>query len=450
MIKSKSPAWLLLFSRLELEMNKFFRKSLFLIGISLLAHTLNASTNPGTATHASSTTVGSSQITEEYQYIIAASGQDITTSGVYLFSESIEYTTDSTGPAAICISVDNVTIDLNGQMLLCEDGVGATVHGICIDPGVKNVTIKDGTIVGFPGNAIDMEGTAALPIFNVKMENMRMVTNEGGVFGEYVRNAVIEEVNIHDTQKTDNVYGFYFSNSDSVYINKCISNRAKTVTTSKQAYGVYFNHCIASTVEDTMCSNNQGQNGVTGIYFTDAITSGIDTSITVGEDNYQTFIESNYIINCTCNNNISLLGDAHGIHLDQADLVYVDGCTMRNNRAGLQNSTPIKQSYGLRLQNAQNITAVGNLATRNNFGFWDDQPLFEQSNLFIRNTAYWNVSKLPGGPTDGSEGTTKGDFIRTVSTPIDFIEASVDHLQDMFAASSDSNRSVVIKLDTNA
>ena len=72
-------------------------------------------------------------------------------------------------------------------------------------------------------------------------------------------------------------------------------------------------------------------------------------------------------------------------------------------------------------------------------------------NLFINNTALWNVSKVAGSLTDGSEGTTKGDFIRTVSTPIDFTEASVDHLQDMLAiAPGYSNKSIVIKLDTNA
>jgi hypothetical protein len=415
-------------------MNKFIIKSLFLTGICLLTHTINAS-SASTATHSSTVGIGSSQITEEYQYIIAASGQDLTTSGVYLFSETIEYTTASSGPAAICISTDNVTIDLNGQMLLCEEGVGATVHGIQIKAGLKNITIKDGTIVCFPGNAVDMPGTSVEPIKNVKFENMRIISNQGGIVGEFIYNAKIDDVNVHDTAKDDHVYGFYFKNSDSVHINNSIANRGVTSTINKKTYGVYYEHCVASSVEDTICNNNKGYLESTGIYLT---------------DNTDTHIDSNYITRCTCNNNIASNGDAHGVYLDQADLVYVDECVFRNNRA-YPLATVAFRSYGLRLKNAQNITTTGNLATRNNYGFWDDQPLFEQSNLFINNTALWNVAKEDGNEFDGSEGTKKGDFIRTVSTPIDFTEASVDHLQDMLAiAPGYSNKSIVIKLDTNA
>lgn len=380
----------------------------------------DAQATAGSATHGTGVALSIAAITEEYQYPFAdlkeITSSTTTPPGVYLAVISIEYKTSDTAAAAIIVNRDNVTIDLNNQILFCNSGVTSTVHGIQVKAGVKNITIKDGTITGFTGDGISIEGTSGNEVLNITLENVTLSANRNGVVGTYVHNATLSNLNIHDSSSTNDTYGVSFSNSQSVSVSDTVSVRNITTTSGKKATGISFNACRASSATNCTCNNNQGHSDATGIYIFDNPIDGY----------------SNEITRCVCNNNVSSNGDAMGIHLETCDLVHVKNCEANNNNALLAG----KSSYGLRLESASSITAEGNTAIRNNFGFSDDEgPVGTQTNLFIQNTAYLNVDK----------SSNVRDYYRSVSSPIGYTEASVDSLDDIASASKKSNISVTIE-----
>jgi len=362
-------------------------------------------------------------ITEEYQFPFATP-QNITATattppGVYLATQSIEYGTSDTASAALIVDRNNITIDLNNQIIWCNSTT-ASIHGIHIKAGVEHVTIKNGTIVGFTGEGIFIEGTDASTnkVSNIRIENIKLISNSNGIIANYVHNATLVNVEVHDSTSSSNVHGIHFSDSDSVSIKDSSSIRNTTSSNSKYVNGMRFTRCKVSNMTNCNCNNNQatgsGAGDATGIYITDTT-----------DDN-----TSNTITDCHCNGNVSTSGDAHGIHLQTCDLVHIKNCTMTSNRA----ITAAKSSYGLRLQDADNTTCEGNTIIRNNFGIWDNESLGTQTNLFIKNTAYFNVDK----------SSNIRDYYRTVSTPINYTQSSVDQLESLSAASNESNISVVI------
>lgn len=373
----------------------------------------------GSAVHGTGVTLSTAAITDEYQYPFAdlkeITSSTTTPPGVYLAVISIEYKTSDTAAAAIIVNRDNVTIDLNNQILWCNSGVTSTVHGIQVKAGVKNITIKNGTITGFTGEGISIEGTSGNEVLNITLENVTLSANRNGIVGTYVHNATLTNLNIHDSISTNDTHGISFSNSQSVSVSDTISVRNVTTTSLKKSTGICFNACRASTATNCTCNNNQGHSDATGIYILDNPADGY----------------SNEIINCVCNNNVSSNGDAMGIHLETCDLVHVKNCEVNNNNALLAG----KNSYGLRLESASSITTEGNTAIRNNVGFWDDEDLGTQTNLFIQNTAYLNVDK----------SSNIRDYYRTASSPIGYTQASVDALDDIASASKKSNISVIIE-----
>ena len=393
--------------------------SILLFTLLLLPTFSSALTSAGSATHGTGVALSIAAITEEYQYSFADIKEilDSTTTppGVYLAVQSIEYETNDTAAAAIIIDRDNVTVDLNNQILFCNSGVTSTVHGIQVKDGIKNIKIKDGTITGFTGDGISIEGTSSSTILNVTLENVTLSANRNGVVGTYVHNATLKDLNVHDSTSTNNTHGISFSNSQSVSIADSVSVRNITTTSGKTSSGICLSACRASTVINCACNNNQGNSDARGIYILDAPADGY----------------SNEIISCECNNNVSSNGDALGIHLETCDLVHVKDCRMNYNTALLAG----KSSYGLRLESASSITSEGNTAIRNNFGFYDDEALGAHTNLFLQNTAYLNVDK----------SSNVRDYYRTLSSPINEVQVSSENLDSAASASNKSNVSVIIE-----
>ncbi len=397
------------------NMKKILRALLVMLGLIFSWGNTNVSDN----THFSNIVLSSAPVLAEFEYTLSQP-EDISSpnynSGVFIVANSIEYTTNST-PTTACLSINrsNVTIDLNNQILHCTSP-GRTVHGIHVKPGVSNVTIKNGVIRGFTGEGIFIDGSSSSKVTNITIENMTLHSNNTGITGTYVDNATISKTNIRtstgDTETNNNVAGISFTNSESVHISDSTSIRNKNTRSDKYSYGIRITACKETQVTNCTCNNNQAAGNTTGIYITDTTDNG----------------ESDTIANCTCNNNVSTAADAHGIHLETCDFVYVEKCTMKSNKAS--NGT----SYGLKLEGADETTIEENTSVRNNVGFWDNEALGTQTNLYIQNTAYHNV-----------DGANKRDYWRTLSNPIDFTEVSVDNLDAAASASNKSNVSVIIE-----
>ncbi len=98
--------------------------------------------------------------------------------GTYVFGEPIRYqgqtANDTTNPllneCALIIDSDDVTVDLNGYSLtyqICNKPLSAradNVSGICVESDHKNITIRNGAVRYFTGNAIQAIAVADEPI----------------------------------------------------------------------------------------------------------------------------------------------------------------------------------------------------------------------------------------------------------------------------------------------
>ncbi|MFS8507377.1 MAG: hypothetical protein LVQ75_04805 [Candidatus Babeliales bacterium] len=94
-------------------------------------------------------------------------------------SGCIDYS--GTSNAAILITVDNTTLDLDGRTIRYTGNKGLTVQGISIAPGVKNTLIKNGTIADFPGSGILALGTAEKPIQDLRIKNISITGCNYGI-----------------------------------------------------------------------------------------------------------------------------------------------------------------------------------------------------------------------------------------------------------------------------
>jgi len=93
----------------------------------------------------------------------------ISQSGSYYLEGNINLTTISGSPDGIRIEADNVTLDLSGFALT---GIPGSSHGISVASWKKNITIRNGTVAGFPRN-----GIAAGSAYNCILDRLHLSDN---------------------------------------------------------------------------------------------------------------------------------------------------------------------------------------------------------------------------------------------------------------------------------
>jgi hypothetical protein len=103
----------------------------------------------------------------------------ISTSGDYVVANELYYT--SAGGTAITVAVPNVTIDFNGYFLFCT--VASPVNnGVLVNNGCGNVTIKNGSVVGFYHCIyFNAASNTSLSVAEV-VENMRVANAHDGIY----------------------------------------------------------------------------------------------------------------------------------------------------------------------------------------------------------------------------------------------------------------------------
>lgn len=100
---------------------------------------------------------------------IPAQGILIDSPGNYSFTNDIHW--EGTACAAVTISADNVTLNLNGRSLFLKETTNKTT-GIKIKPSHKTVTVTNGVISGANHYGIAAEGTTNLTISKIAVKNM--------------------------------------------------------------------------------------------------------------------------------------------------------------------------------------------------------------------------------------------------------------------------------------
>jgi hypothetical protein len=228
------------------------------------------------------------------------------------------------GKNGIKIAANNVTLDLNGFVLL---GVSGTINGIDIPGAQTNITVRNGTISGWVLNGVFSEFESS---FNMVFERLNVSGN--GQFGINSYGGVVRDCNCHNNLGTGIV---------------CFSGIVSGCTANNNgASGININ---CGTVSGCSAQNN----GEYGIYLSPGTASGCFVKSNVKSGIY-VYRPGSEVIGNTCigNNTASSLTDA-GIDIDdsnnrvegnhvtvsghagiQVDIGYINNVIIKNTVAG--------------------------------------------------------------------------------------------------------------------
>ena len=151
---------------------------------------------------------------------IGCDGAVLCKSGYYCLCEDVVFNPKQCKNAAIRISASNVTLDLRGRTLSQKSKNVLPVDGIVVDPGLTNISIKNGTVRDFSDAGIRVGAvstTSTVPLVSeLSIRDIRSfnnglsttVVNPGFSTGDGIGGAVI--LNAQDVTISDSVFNENF------------------------------------------------------------------------------------------------------------------------------------------------------------------------------------------------------------------------------------------------
>ncbi len=347
-----------------------------------------------------------------------ATGYAISASGSYRVVSDV---TMNSGVEAVAISVNDVTIDLNGHTL--TGGGGVSANGI--SGGTRtNLTVMGGTIVGFSNNGIYLGGRA----------HVHDLTVRGcSAAGIYVgADSIVERCRSLDNNTGGANAGIWIG-QDSV-AKDCVAS-SNIPSGSAATYGIFVNG-TGCRAEGNVCENNTSPGGTAfGIYCSgtdnhlvhnvcrgNRSTSGTGDSIGIYSN------DSAVIRNNVCANNTSAGGKSFGIQAGLANVmednvcsnntsggVYAatgistgNGCTIRNNTCWGNSSNDSGSAYGI--FTGLSCTIEGNTCYSNNEGpnasAYASGIYADSFSIILHNTCSYNNAT-------GANGNAYGIYAKT-------------------------------------
>ena len=289
--------------------------------------------------------------------------------GTYMISDSVVTGNFDTN-YFIKISSSNVVLELNGQQFIYDSSYNRKYprsrsnpkHGIYIAPGLKNITIKNGTFIGFPGAGIKVAGNASETISGMTLIDMHTKDNLAGIDIEYTSDLSLKSCSSSKNNDINDSFGISVDNSSAVNIKECMSS---SNSSELDSYGIIVKNSRDVLIEKTSSSSNTSTSGD---------TFGIHTENCSGTR----------IIECESSNNISFKGNSYGISFKDSLASFAGENKVLYNSSSIQD----KNSYGIYLNNTTSTKIESNRVDSHNYGFFDTE--IESKNLFIKNIAYEN------------------------------------------------------------
>ncbi len=329
-------------------------------------------------------------------------GEQLSTNGCYQLSGSVNFT-GTVSP--LVITQSNVIVDLNGQMLSYAGPQCQVVSAITISPGVTNVTIRNGTLVGFTGAAIAVNGSSTCPDGHITLDTIKIISCNSGISLSYTDHVSISNCTITgSTSSSSTVSGISAKNCSGVTIQHCTSQN--NVSDKGSAYGYFFDTCKTVFLSQCATSGNQGTTSTAGIHF-------------------KNVRRTSYIQNSSALSNSSTSGECYGIFLENSQNCYVQNSTSQGNITDASDA----YSYGILLRGSSNNFIRHNAIDGNNYGIYDDEMAGLQTNIYTQNIAYQN---------------SIADYLRPYSSPFNFIQIQQDYLQKMLLTGTLDNLSIRI------
>ena len=288
---------------------------------------------------------------------------EITEPGVYGFSKSLVHENNDSG---IVIKSSNVTLDLGG-FFLYYSGSESGINGIEIDPGLNNITIRNGAIYGFTGSGILANGSSSSSIRELAISNVSASENYGGFNLQFIKEGLISSCSTNNNLNATSS----LSSTTGTLLNGCTTTVIKNLTSNGNSgnaacYGIDLQNCTA--VNLSSCSAN-------------ANTASTDDCH--GIRNYRG--SNNKIESSAANNNLSSTGNSMGIQLEETSNTTVEQCRSIENIA----SHSTKHSFGVRVVESEDSMISGNTIQQNFYGIYDDSE--HTRNVFMKNIGYSNT-----------------------------------------------------------
>jgi len=301
----------------------------------------------------------------------------ISSPGTYTFQKSIIFQDTLGFDCAIKIDSSNVTIDLNDQYfttgnyadnelspVCCRSRTASSSCGIIITAGKRNITIKNGTISGFPGFGIKAAGTSSNTVQNVKIDDVFINNNSSGISFAHTIDASIEKSTMNRNCGTSTTYGAFIDTCTSVYINQTQSN---SNCSDANAYGFFIQSSKEVKLQNCLANTNDADGESSGFFGSQS--------------------EGIQILNSQANNNKSdsSSNGSIGICLQSS----ID-CQVKGNKA-IGNEAPSSNSYGILLDGSNYCSVEENRVDQQTYGIIDTKT-DSSTSLFMRNVAFRNTN----------------------------------------------------------
>ena len=252
-----------------------------------------------------------------------------TTPATSMFVDDIGYqgaSTSSTvgGNAAFFVQSDNVVIDLGGKTLYQNSATG-NMNGIEINTNQKNITIKNGSIVGFKGAGIYVRsGCDNIRIQDVVISNCGKqgiyFAGASGTTTTDVSNCIIQSSIVSRTTgvaTVSNAVALQLDYCQNIFIHNSLFGDSDARTALKDGIGVLAQNCINIVFDHCDASANKGQDAY-----------GFKITGTDGGCSACTFVH------CTAQNNTgsnTTGGTGYGFYTNISNSFLWEHCIAANN-----------------------------------------------------------------------------------------------------------------------
>ena len=172
---------------------------------------------------------------------IGCDGVVLRKSGYYCLCEDVIFNPKANQNAAIRISSSNVTLDLRGRTLSQKSKDLPGVDGIIVDPGLTNITIKNGTIRDFSDAGIRAGAVSSTsPAQLVTELNISAIES----FNNGLANTIVDPNGVGD-----GIGGVVLLNTEDVTISNCDFNENFFT-------GLWTSNITKLTMENCHCDDN--------------------------------------------------------------------------------------------------------------------------------------------------------------------------------------------------
>lgn len=300
----------------------------------------------------------------------------ITTAGSYFLSDNWTAELNSPGLSAICIATSDVTLNLKGKSLsISTNSHTSATAGIELAPGVSNITITNGTIIGTRTHTPLPIGISGINNAHVTLKNLTITgCSESGISLSYGKGLTMKSITIRDTVNTHgSAVGLKLSHCTKIAIsNSSIKTTRGGKTLTDFVAGIYIDSCNNGNLDQITTSNNKSiETSVYGIFLQNCskfTCSQVYANQNTSKNSQSTcagfFIvnsDENSFTQCLANNNVSTTAAVRGFEIQKSSDNIFRTCS------ALQNSAPQGSCIGFNNESSK-YTAIHGCKAYDNLG----------------------------------------------------------------------------------